>query len=101
MAPEAVHESVGVVLTPVAEFAGEGDAGVPGADPPLADTVTESNVDVLIVDMSWLVTMRPAEIADGNEIVVEPTCVHVEPFVDTDPVTVDPLRTSFSQTGAA
>jgi len=92
---------VGDVLTPVAAFVGDGDDGAPGAEPPPDDTTAESNVDVLIVDVSWLVTSIPAATADGNEIVVEPTCVHVEPSADTDPVTVVPLRVSFSHTGAA
>ena len=87
---------------PVAAFAGDGDDGAAGAEPPpLVDTVTESNVDVFSVDVSWLETMRPAEIADGNEMVVDPTGVHVVPSAEIDPVTVEPLRVSFNQTGAA
>ena len=82
VAPDDDQLNVGVVLTPVAPLAGEGDDGVPGAEPPLVvDTVTESNVDVLSVDVSWLVTMRPTSIVDGNETVVEPTGVHVAPSV--------------------
>ena len=92
---------MGDVLTPVAVFAGEGEDGAPGAEPTADDTTAESNVDVLIVDVSWLVTIIPASIADGKAIVVEPTGVHVEPSADIDPVTVVPLRVSFSHTGAA
>ena len=91
-----------MVLTPVAAFAGDGVAGVPGAEPDPDDvTVTESNVDVLSVDVSWLLTTRPALIADGNEIVVEPTGFHVLPSAETEALTVEPVRTSFNHTGAA
>ena len=88
------------MFTPVAAFAGEGEAGAPGGDPAV-DTATESNVDVLSVDVSTLLTIRPARMVDGKVIVVEPTCVHAEPSVETDPVTVDPLIDSFNHTGAA
>src|SRR5579871_5336028 len=38
---------------------------------------------------------------DGKEIVVDPTCDHVTPSADVDAITVEPLRVSCNQTGAA
>ena len=100
MAPDDDQESVGVVLMPVAPFAGDGDVGVPGAEPdPELVIVTESNVDVLLVVVSWLVTISPMEIVAGREIVVDPTGFHVTPSLEVDALTVEPLRTSLSHEG--
>src|SRR5579862_1606391 len=44
--------------------------------------------------------MSPTLALAGNEMVVLPTVVHVEPSADTKPVTVEPERTSLSHTGA-
>ena len=84
VAPDDVHVSVGLTLTPDAVSAGEGDAGVPGTVPPLPVVIaSESNVDVLRVDVSWLLTIMPASTVAGNVIVVVPTWVHVLPSADT------------------
>ena len=100
VAPDELHVSVGLVLTPVAPFAGDGVAGVPGAVPPLeAVTATESNVAVLSCPVLWLVTTRPTLAVVPSVTLVLPTVVHVEPSADTKPVTVEPDRTSFSHDG--
>src|SRR5215471_18768232 len=85
---------------PVAPLTGPGDEGAPGGVPPLdAVTATESNVAVLIWDVSWLVTIRPTLTLAGSVMVVLPTAVHVSPSLDTEPVIVEPERTSFSHVG--
>jgi hypothetical protein len=63
--------------------------------------VTLSKVDVLSVEISWLVTARPTNALDAIEIVAAPTVVHVLPSADMNPVTVPPLRVSFSHCGDA
>src|SRR5438552_7656657 len=78
------------------------DGGGGGGGGPLAvEIVTLSKVDVLSVDVSWLVTARPAVALDAIEIAAVPIVVHVLPFADTAPVTVPPLRVSFSHCGDA
>ena len=102
VAPEADHVSVGFALAPVAPFAGDGDDGVPGAAGGVvvpAVTVTLSNVDVLSVLTSWLVTARPMLADAGIDVVVLPSVVHVVPLAETEAVTVLPLRASLSQAG--
>ncbi len=101
MAPLELHVNVGLVLTPVAPLAGDGEVGVPGAEPPpAAVTATESNVDVFSCDVLWLVTMRPTLALEPRVALALPTVVHVTPSLETDPVTVDPDRTSLSHVGA-
>src|SRR5580765_6028193 len=86
---------------PVAPPDGDGEPGVPGAEPPLVVvTATESNVDVFSCDVLWLVTASPTLAPDPSEALVLPTVVHVEPSAETEPVTVEPDRTSLSHTGA-
>src|SRR5580765_3512701 len=86
---------------PVAPPDGDGEPGVPGAEPPLVVvTATESNVDVFSCDVLWLVTASPTLAPDPSEALVLPTVVHVKPSAETEPVTVGPDRTSLSQTGA-
>ena len=93
MAPLELHVNVGLVLTPVAPLAGDGEVGVPGAEPPpAAVTATESNVDVFSCDVLWLVTMRPTLALEPRVALALPTVVHVTPSLETDPVTVDPDR---------
>ena len=100
MAPEELHVNVGPVPTPVAPLAGDGDPGVPGAEPPpVAVTATESNVAVLSCPVLWLVTASPTLAVDPSATLMLPTVVHVEPSADTEPVTVDPDRTSLSHAG--
>jgi hypothetical protein len=76
VAPDAFHVNVGVGETAVAEFAGDGDPGAPGAVL-LALTATESKVAVLSVDVLWLVTINPTSAPAGSVMVVLPTVVHV------------------------
>src|SRR4051794_3126209 len=64
-----------------------------------AVTLTLSNVDVSSCDVSWLVTIRPASALAVIDVEVLPTPVHVVPSLDTEPVTVAPLRDSFSHAG--
>src|ERR671925_2183304 len=64
-----------------------------------APTLTLSNAAVVVTDVSWLVTARPARTLEGIDVAVLPTSVHDVPFGDTDAVTVLPLRVSFSHAG--
>src|SRR5438093_4142235 len=82
------------MTTLVADGGGGGGGGAPAVV-----TVTLSNVDVLSVDVSWLVTARPMFALAPIDVGVLPTVVHVEPFADTEPVTVPPLRASLSHCG--
>jgi len=77
-------------------------AGVVGGVDGGADgvvTATLSNVDVLSVFTSWLVTASPMFADTGMVVVVLPTVVQVLPFADTEAVTVLPVRVSLSQAG--
>src|SRR5438876_1175893 len=66
---------------------------------PSAVTVTPSNVAVFRIVASWLVTTRPISAFAAVSVDV-PTVCHVTPSLDTDPVTLGPLRTNFTHVGA-
>ena len=91
-----LHAIAAVVLTPVAPVAGVAENGVAGGSP----TTTLSKFEVLRSVVSWLLIARPARVVDIAMLVV-PICVHVVPLAETDPVTIIPLRVSFSHAGAA
>src|SRR5215510_11603156 len=74
-----------------------GAGGGGGPDPP---TVTLSNVEVLSVVVSMLVTASPIVALGDIAVVMLPTVVHEEPSAEMDPVTVLPLRESRSHAGA-
>ena len=105
VAPEPLHVSVGVALTPVAPFVGDGAVGVPGAEvggvlPVFTDTL--SNVEVFTAPRVMAAHQRgPGSRTRPSTLSSLPTVVHVEPFDDTDPVTVLPERASFNQAGSA
>ena len=84
------------VLTPVVPAAGVSEVGTVGGRP----TRTLSNDEVLRTVTSWLVVTRPASVVVIATLVV-PIWLHVVPLADTDPVTVVPLRVSFSHPGVA
>ena len=48
---------------------------------------------------SWLDTIRPTLALDANETVVLPTALQVVPSAEVEPMTVLPVRASFSQAG--
>ena len=82
--------------TPVVPETGVSTDGTPGGRP----TATLSKVEALSRAVSWLVTASPASVVVIAMLVV-PIWVQVLPLADTAPVTLVPLRVSFSQTGAA
>src|SRR5436305_8584745 len=62
---------------------------------------TLSKVAVFNLDVSWLVTARPARSDEGSEgSVTAPIVVHTDPFGDTAAVICKPARVSLSHTGA-
>src|SRR5215510_7181372 len=78
--------------------------GVPlyGVGTGRANTVaaTLSKTAVVSFVASWLVTANPRRAAPAPKFVV-PTCDHAEPSGETYPVTVIPVRVSFSHVGVA
>jgi len=64
-------------------------------------TLTLSNVDVLSVVVSWLVTASPTSTLAPIVTPVDPIWVHDVPLSEREATIVEPLRDSFSQTGAA
>src|SRR5438445_2972393 len=68
---------------------------------PVAVTATLSNVDVLSCVVLIAQTTRPTYALLAMFRVVWPTCVQDWPLAETDPVTIDPARTSLNHAGAA
>ena len=107
MAFVAVQLRVGVVLNPVIRSGGPGASGGAGAGPAGVGgvvvepvTTTLSNAEVLRTDVSWLPTINPT-LADVMATVVLPMTIQSDPFADTEPVAVLPVRASFSHVGGA
>src|SRR5437899_1387257 len=78
----------------------DGGGGGGGGDDETVPTETLSNVAVFNVVVSWLVTINPMFALAGAKVVV-PSAVHVEPFAETEALTVVPLLESFSHAGGA
>ena len=76
-----------------------GGGGGGGGGPEGVVTATLSNVDVLSVFTSWLVTVSPINADVGMVAAVLPTVVQVDPFDETEPVTVLPDLASLSHAG--
>src|SRR4029450_1356634 len=67
---------------------------------PTPETLTLVNVDVQSTPSLWEVNARPTMTLLLIAMVSEPTVVHDAPSVETDPVSVDPVRTIRTQYGA-
>jgi hypothetical protein len=69
----------------------------------VVDVPTETllNVAVVRAEGLWLVTANPTYVVDAMVMVSEPMTCHVVPSEETDPVKTEPVRSIFTQRGAA